>query len=1025
MGDSSSESIEFQVGQIVRLKSNPSMRGPVIAVTHRRPESSYAVFINGETQMLYASQLQLEEEQKPDLQYLSLSQFHSYMTALQICHPGLSNLYSLNSARIDFIPYQFRPVFKFIRSDRPRLLIADGVGVGKTIEAGLVLQELQARRDIQSVLIICPRPLVIERKWQIEMRRFGERFVHLDGPTLRYCLNEMDLDGAWPEQYKKAIIPYSLFDEMFLIGASPGNSRRKRKGLLELDPPPRFDLVIVDEAHHIRNTETYSHKAVRFFCDNAEAALFLTATPIQLRSSDLFVLLNVLRPDLVIDYEAFEHMAGPNPFINRAVTFARSQQAEWADSACAALEGAVKTSWGQSILKNNPDFQRIKSRLLEGEISDEERVALITDIEDLHTFSRIISRTRRRDIGEFTVRNAQTVPVEFTSEQKALHDGLLEIQAEILSQFHNDANIKFMMTTLRRQAASCIYGLAPFIEDILARHMHELLIDEYDTYQETPNIDIIDKINPLIRKIIEQARSLELCDPKLDALKKIIRDKQTLPNNKIMLFSSFRHTLAYIYEHLQADGYRVGLVHGGTPDEEREKMRDRFQSPRQDEQAIDILLFSEIGCEGLDYQFCDCIINYDLPWNPMRIEQRIGRIDRHGQRSETVAIYNMITPGTIDADIYERCLLRIGVFKNSIGDNEEILGVITREIRAIAENFTLSEEERQKKLQQLADNQIRLFQEQQELEEKQVELFGIKLPAEQFNKEIEEASSYWLTPSLIQSLVECYLKTVYEKDQEFKLGDKPLKTLRLSQDVRNQLLQDFHQLQKLSSSVYREWENWLKGSTPNLLITFDSNSASENPEAVLITPIHPLVRQAAAAFDLHRRIVISLKAKSSQVPAHTYCFAIYQWQFHGIRDDMVLCPVAQSDVLSKHLMNLLENAEELSEVPSNFPDKQIQEELDNQHYKLWFEACEKHKKRTKELAEHRRESLTTSHRARIALLEEYLKLATDEKIQRMRRSQLASAEADYELHIKEIEIAIERADITSQPVAFGILEVEK
>jgi len=1024
-GADSSRDTEFQVGQIVRLRSNPSLRGPIVAISPKKPENRYTVFINGETQLLYASQLQMDDEKSPDFRHLSLRQFHSYMTALQICHPGLSNLYSLNSARIDFIPYQFRPVFKFIRSDRPRLLIADGVGVGKTIEAGLILQELQARRDIQSVLIICPRPLVIERKWHIEMRRFGERFVHLDGSTLRYCLNEMDLDGVWPEQYKKAVIPYSLFDETLLFGTSSGHSPRKRKGLLELDPPPRFDLVIVDEAHHIRNTETYSHKAVRFFCDNAEAALFLTATPIQLGSNDLFVLLNVLRPDLIIDQEAFEHMAGPNPFINRAIAFARFQQANWADNACSALEEAANTPWGQSILKYNPEFLRIKSQLLEGDISDEERVALITDMEDLHTFSRIISRTRRRDIGEFTVRNAQTVIVEFTPEQKALHDGLLEIQADILSQLHNDANIKFMMTTLQRQAASCIYGLAPFIEDILTRHIGELLIDEYDNSQETPNVDIIDKINPLIRNIVEQTRSLESNDPKLDALKKIIRDKQTLPNNKIMLFSSFRHTLAYIYEHLQVDGYRVGLVHGGTPDEERKEMRDRFESPSQTERAIDILLFSEIGCEGLDYQFCDCIINYDLPWNPMRIEQRIGRIDRNGQKSETVAIYNMITPGTIDADIYERCLLRIGVFKNSIGDNDEILGEITREIRAIAENFTLSKEERRKKLQQLADNQIRLLQEQQGLEEKQVELFGIRLPAEQFNKEIEEASSYWLTPSSIQSLVECYLKTVYEKDQEFILGDKPLKTLRLSQDVRNQLLQDFHQLQKLTSSVYRDWENWLKGSSPNLLITFDSNCASEHHEAVLITPIHPLVRQAAASSDLHSRVVISLQSKSSEVPANTYCFAIYQWQFHGIRNDMVLCPVVQSDVLRKHLMNLLESAEELSDVPSDFPNKQLQEELDNQHYGLWHEACEKHKKRTKELAEHRRESLTTSHRARIALLEEYLKSATEEKIQRMRRSQLASAEADYERHIKEIEIAIERADITSQPVAFGILKVEK
>jgi len=85
------------------------------------------------------------------------------------------------------------------------LLIADGVGVGKTIEAGLILRELQARRDVRSILIVCPRPLVVERKWEIEMKRFEERFSHLDGNTLRYCVNEMDLEGEWPDQYRKRV----------------------------------------------------------------------------------------------------------------------------------------------------------------------------------------------------------------------------------------------------------------------------------------------------------------------------------------------------------------------------------------------------------------------------------------------------------------------------------------------------------------------------------------------------------------------------------------------------------------------------------------------------------------------------------------------------------------------------------------------------------------------------------------------------------------------------------------------------
>jgi hypothetical protein len=254
---------EFEPGQIVFLRSNPEIKGAVVSIIQGKPENRHNVFIDGETRIFYASQIQANDRKDKDSVVLSCHKFHSYLTALQIRHPGLSTLYSLNAARVDFIPYQFRPVLKFIRSDRPRLLIADGVGVGKTIEAGLILRELQARRDVRSVLIVCPRPLVTERKWQIEMKRFEERFAHLDGRTLRFCINEMDLEGVWPEQYQKAIIPYSLFDEALLQGTSQNSGRKRKKGLLDLDPPPRFDLVIVDEAHHIRNSDTYSHKAVR------------------------------------------------------------------------------------------------------------------------------------------------------------------------------------------------------------------------------------------------------------------------------------------------------------------------------------------------------------------------------------------------------------------------------------------------------------------------------------------------------------------------------------------------------------------------------------------------------------------------------------------------------------------------------------------------------------------------------------------------------------------------------------------
>ncbi len=1014
---------EFEPGQIVSVKSNPTIRGAVVSVVPGKLENRFKVFVLGEMQTYYASQLKVDDLRDESTESLPCEQFHSYLTALQIRYPALSTLYSLNAARVQFIPYQFRPVLRFIRSDRPRLLIADGVGVGKTIEAGLILRELQARRDVRSVLIICPRPLVTERKWQNEMKRFEERFTHVDGGNLRYCINEMDLEGAWPEQYQKAIIPYSLFDETLLYGSGSDSKRKRKKGLLDLDPPPRFDLVIVDEAHHIRNQDTFSHKAVRYFCDHAEAVVFLTATPIQLGSHDLFVLLNTLRPDLIIDQESFEHMAEPNPFINQAASLVRAQEEGWPARSLDALDQAESTAWGQAILRHSPDFIRIHSKLKEGRITSEERVQLITDIDAMHTFAGIINRTRRRDIGDFTIRKPETVVVAFTPAQQNLHNELLNVQAEIFSSLYGDINVKFMMTTIRRQAASCLYGLAPFLEDILNRHVDELSWEESDDTEAAPEDDAVDAIHLQVQGILNLARSLDLYDPKLEALRTILRDKQKLPNNKVMLFSSFRHTLNYLYSHLSADGIRVAMIHGGTPDEERVEHKNRFERPREESDSLDLLLFSEIGCEGLDYQFCDCIVNYDLPWNPMRVEQRIGRIDRNGQKSESVAIINLITPGTVDADIYERCLVRIGVFHQALGGGEEILGEIASEIKNIVENYTLSEEERRSKLQQLADNKIRLIQEQEELEQRQMELFGIRLPDNQMKKEIKEASSFWLSPESIHRLVALYLQRNCGKGSDYILGEKPLKTLRLSQEARINLLHDFQELPRQTTNVYREWENWLKGGNPHLLITFEADCAVQYPEATFIMPLHPLVKQAAMSFDTKRRIITTLQVESKNVPEGRYGFAIYQWRFHGVREDLVLQPIASLNVLTTHLGRLLERA--VDDTTNNSANSAAYDwdELDTQHYELWSEAREKHRQRTKELAEYRRESLSISHRARMALLDEQYKQTDNEKIQKMRQSQIATADADYARRIQDLDIAIERADVTAEPVAYGVLQV--
>jgi superfamily II DNA or RNA helicase len=1012
----------FRVGDLVALRSNPKTILPVIEVVPGSGECRYRVFQDSVKLTYYESQLETPAVTQVSRRILATAELQAILTSIQLLSPSTTNLFSLRSGRVNFVPYQYRPVLKLIRSDRPRLLIADEVGVGKTIEAGLIIKELRARMDLSSVLVICPKALVAEHKWKNELKRFDEQFTELDGRTLRHCLHETHLEGEWPEQYSKAILPFSLFDSDLLFGGDSSRTRKDR-GLLRLEPPPKFDLVIVDEAHHLRNSETFLHQGIRFFCDNAHAVILLSATPVQLGSEDLYTLLNVLRPDLVIDHASFEQMSAPNRHINAAVRTCRAAGTNWQQYARTELDEVAKTEWGRLFLKESPAFLNIYDRLGGELMSDVGRVVLSHEIEELYTFRGLINRTRRRDIGDFTTRKPETLTVEFTPTQRVLHDGLLDVVARILVYCHGQQNVNFMMTTIRRQAASCLYGLAPLLQDILAGKLDRLeMMEASDAQDNDADLNFVDKVREDIAGLLAKARNLEGPDPKIEAFTKALKDKGKMRNNKALVFSTFRHTLSYLASHMDETTLRFGLIHGDVPDEERASSRRRFALPKENPEALDVLLSSEVGCEGLDFQFCDFLINYDLPWNPMRIEQRIGRIDRYGQKNETVAIVNLITLGTVDAEIYQRCLLRIGVFQHAIGGNEEILGEITKELHDIAESFTLTPAERDQRLRQLADNSIRRAREEQELEAKQAELFGLNIPSLKFREEVESASNYWLSPIAIQRCVSTYLSGRLESDSEHVLGDKTLKTLRLNETARLKLLEDFRRLPRVVDPTHREWERWLKEAKPSALVTFEQEVATENLAAMYLSVMHPLVRQAARWLQLEEPAYVSLMATSPKVPQGKYLFALYRWIKRGIRNDELLVPVASNPIIEDELLNLIRTAKESSR--DKLPSPADFDAIEIRHHAKWTAAQTAHVAENRLQVEHRIQSLNVSHRARCKAIEDQIARAANDKIQLMKQSELGRANADYLRHLEELEAAARSGDIHAKTVLFGVLNVQ-
>lgn len=1018
----------FIVGTPVIRKSNPTVIGVISAIRGSGDATEYQVmFMDTGFGTYYADQLLLANA-TPERCNVSIDELKILLTAQQLCNPTNDQLYSLNAARVDFVPYQFRPAMKMIHSERPRILVADSVGVGKTIEAGLILRELQARdEDFESVLIICPKPLVAEHKWRSEMKRFDENFTELDGTSLREAINECDKDGAWPAALRKTVLPYSLMTKELL------NGKGRQKGLLDLEEPIHFDLVIIDEAHHIRHSDTGAYKVARYFTDNADAVVMLTATPVQTDDDDLYTLLNTLRPDVILDKKTFKEMQEPNAEINAAARLIRHQAENWRSEAADHLSCAAQTSWGRSVIEDNPTYKKVMEQLKSAQSLDRTtRVGILQDVESLHSFAGMINRTRRQDIqNDFCVRRPQSISVHFTPEQQALYDALMEFESHALSYLHNNVPLEFMMSTLMRQASSCIFGLAPLLKGMVSRRLGDILSDYCGedgsiTVDDLENIkmgQLEEEFRAMAERVIELSENLPQTDEKLDRLLEVVENKNRQKNNKIILFSSFRHTLCYVERHLMEKGYRVAQINGSVKDEERLALRQRFELPAENENALDILLFTEVGCEGLDYQFCDFMINYDLPWNPMAIEQRIGRINRRGQKSDTVIICNLVTERTIDAKIYHRCLERIGIFESSIGECAGILGDMTQQINKAVFDPSLTQQEREEKIEKIADNEVSRANEMKKLENESKELFGIDISGYVLDRSVTEAENPWIGERYIQALVTEYFNRVLGEKKNYIQGEGVHKVLTLSGENRAILKKALRSSNMKKSAMYNQWLAYLKGSDTRISVTFDQEEASRDRNAIFFTAVHPLVKMAAAELHKKNEVYIELLVDKEDypVPCGDYPFLIEERKIIGMRKEVKIVPISDIDLSASDFCDLLEAAD-YREVPDDCTEAQW-DKLSQLKREQQQQAVAQLKVDVREKCAYQRAAVLKSYQFRREDLSMRIQSMEDANIRRMYESQLRSLEEDKDVRLKELNDIQERATVEENTIVKGIITV--
>jgi len=252
------------------------------------------------------------------------------------------------------------------------------------------------------------------------------------------------------------------------------------------------------------------------------------------------------------------------------------------------------------------------------------------------------------------------------------------------------------------------------------------------------------------------------------------------------------------------------------------------------------------------------------------------------------------------------------------------------------------------------------------------------------------------------------------------IRDKKIATLRLAREVREALLTEFRDIEQ-SGATARAWERWLKSSDPYFTLTFDPATADERRDIAFITPTHPLVRQAAKRFGPTGAVGSVIAVQTNEVTAGRYPFAVYRWRKLGLKEDFAFQPICSDPHVASRLLDLLGTA---STVDGAGHTGDQEKQLESAHYAAWSQARADHIEQVTQVSAARLASLGLTHEARIALLEEQRDQANDERIRRMRESQIDTARLDFERRSAELADAPARADVVAEAIAFGVLVVE-
>lgn len=554
-----------------------------------------------------------ESEQIPHKEFLPL-----YWKSFQILKEYYANpLSALAASRTMLLPHQVQAAIRVVNDIRPRVLIADEVGLGKTIETGLIIKELFLKYNYVKVLLVVPSPLLYQ--WKSEMKtKFNDDYQILNGAVLKKD----------PEIVKR--------ENRLLVSVDLAKEERYRTLFLQ----ENFDIVVFDEAHRLRRDQHKVTKAYQFADEisrRCPALLLLSATPFRGKLEEIYYLIHLIDPSI------FGHLS---MFLQKF---------------------------------NEENAEGLKEKI-----------------------SPVLIRRRKTDVGGFTKRFVRTVRLNLSVEERIFYDETTEyVKREYNRALTSGQRMKsFVMIVFQKLLDSSSYALLQALNRRLEKLQNKYdnflqleneftktIIDELSEEDkefffddESDEEEFFEEIDPqeMQNEIESLSRLIELgnkitIDSKLLTLEKNIRHVRKNGHKKILIFTQFKSTLYYVANYLK-EKYSVGVFHGSMNEKEKELEIEKFF------QKTDILILTEAGGEGRNLQVASALFNYDLPWSPLKIEQRIGRIHRFGQKRD-VHVINFASKDTVAERVLNILENKIKIFENALGESDALLGALEDELK--------------------------------------------------------------------------------------------------------------------------------------------------------------------------------------------------------------------------------------------------------------------------------------------------------------------------------------------------------